>query len=110
MKVLLLRFDAPLVSFGAPMVDHNGIVQSFPALSMLAGLLGNALGWDHRDAVKLAVLQERIRYAARIDRRGEPLVDYQTVDLGQQWMLPRRAGWTRNGCFWAPSCPMSRGC
>lgn len=97
MKVLLLRFDAPLVSFGAPMVDHNGVVQSFPALAMLAGLIANALGWHHRDAAELTALQGRIRYAARIDRRGEPLVDYQTVDLGQAWMLPERAGWTTRG-------------
>ena len=41
---LLLRLDAPLMSFGAPMVDSNGVIQEFPALSMLTGLLGNALG------------------------------------------------------------------
>ncbi|MGI8498964.1 MAG: type I-E CRISPR-associated protein Cas5/CasD [Gemmatimonadaceae bacterium] len=97
MKALLLRFDAPLISFGAPMVDQNGVVQAFPALSMLTGLLANALGWDHRDAGKLSLLQDRIRYAARIDRRGEALVDYQTVDLGKEWMIPETAGWTTRG-------------
>jgi CRISPR system Cascade subunit CasD len=64
---------------------------------MLAGLLGNALGWDHRDASKLSSLQDRLRYAARIDRRGTALVDYQTVDLGQDWMVPEKAGWTTRG-------------
>jgi CRISPR system Cascade subunit CasD len=97
MEILILRFDAPLISFGAPMIDQNGVVQAFPALSMLAGLIGNALGWDHRDAPKLDALQERIRYAARVDRSGEALVDYQTVDLGQPWMDPKRAGWTTRG-------------
>jgi CRISPR system Cascade subunit CasD len=97
MKVLLLRFDAPLVSFGAPMVDQNGVVQLFPALSMLTGLVANALGWDHRDSAKLDGLQERLRYATRTDRRGEALVDYQTVDLGQPWMDPEKAGWTTRG-------------
>lgn len=97
MRVLLLRFDAPLVSFGAPAVDQNGVVQSFPALSMLTGLIANALGWDHRDNVKLEDLQERLRYAARTDRRGEALRDYQTVDLGTDWMLPEKAGWTTRG-------------
>lgn len=96
-RALVLRFDAPLVSFGAPMVDQNGVVQRFPALSMLAGLLGNALGWDHRDAEKLARLQDRLRYAARVDRQGSALVDYQTVDLGQDWMLAEKAGWTTRG-------------
>lgn len=97
MKALLLRLDAPLISFGAPMVDQNGVVQTFPALSMLTGLLANALGWDHRDVDKHSSLQDRILYAARVDRRGEALIDYQTVDLGKDWMLPEKAGWTTRG-------------
>jgi CRISPR system Cascade subunit CasD len=96
-KALVMRFDAPLVSFGAPMVDQNGFVQQFPALSMLAGLLGNALGMRHRDSEALAALQDRIRYAARIDRRGVATVDYQTVDLALPWMRPEDAGWTTRG-------------
>ena len=97
MRILVLRFDAPLVSFGAPAIDQNGVVQRFPALSMLAGLIANALGWDHRDVEKLERLQERLRHAARIDRRGEALLDYQTVDLGQDWMRAENAGWTTRG-------------
>ncbi len=97
MRVVLLRFDAPLVSFGAPAIDQNGVVQAFPALSMLTGLIANALGWDHRDVDKLEDVQERLRYAVRIDRRGEALVDYQTVDLGMEWMLAENAGWTTRG-------------
>lgn len=97
MKVLVLRFDAPLVSFGGPAIDQNGVIQTFPALSMLTGLLANALGWDHRDADRLQDLQDRVRYAARIDRAGEALVDYQTVDLGLSWMRPERGGWTTRG-------------
>jgi CRISPR system Cascade subunit CasD len=97
MRVVVLRFDAPLVSFGAPAIDQNGVVQAFPALSMLTGLLANALGWDHRDMDDLERLQDRLRYAARVDRSGEPLVDYQTVDLGAAWMLPEKAGWTTGG-------------
>ena len=45
---LILRFDAPLMSFGGPMVDHNGVVQDFPPTSLLTGLIGNALGYEHR--------------------------------------------------------------
>lgn len=99
MRVLALRFDAPLVSFGAPAVDQHGVVQRFPALSMLTGLFANALGWHHRDASKLDRLQARLRYAARIDRRGEALRDYHTVDLGAPWMLPEQAGWTTRGAL-----------
>lgn len=97
MRALVLRFDAPLASFGAPMVDQNGVIQAFPALSMLVGIIANALGWDHRDASKLAGLQERLRFAARIDRPGSALLDYHTVDLGKDWMLPEKAGWTTRG-------------
>ncbi len=97
MKALVLRLDAPLLSFGAPAIDQNGIVQSFPALSMLTGLLANALGLDHRDVHALERLQDRMRYAARIDRRGEAVRDYQTVDLGHDWMLAKKAGWTTLG-------------
>jgi CRISPR system Cascade subunit CasD len=97
MRILLLRFDAPLVSFGAPAVDHNAVVQVFPTLSLLVGLIANALGWDHRDVDALEGLQGRLRYAARIDRRGEALVDYQTVDLGTEWMRAETAGWTTHG-------------
>lgn len=64
---------------------------------MLTGLIANALGWDHRDIDKLENLQERARYAARIDKRGDALLDYQTVDLGQEWMLAEKAGWTTRG-------------
>jgi CRISPR system Cascade subunit CasD len=79
------------------MVDQNGMVQPFPALAMLTGLIANALGWDHRDVERLGSLQERIRHAARIDRLGEALVDYQVVDLGKDWMLAEKAGWTTRG-------------
>ena len=39
-EVLLLRFDAPLMSFGGPIVDQRGVTRDFPAASMLAGLIG----------------------------------------------------------------------
>lgn len=97
MRVLVLRFDAPLMSFGAPMVDQNGVIQRFPARSMLTGLFANALGWEHSEFGKLDALQDRVRFSARIDRRGEELVDYQTVDLGQPWLDPEQAGWTTQG-------------
>lgn len=98
MKVLFLRLDAPLMSFGAVAIDHHGVVQRFPTRSMLTGLVANALGWDHRDVPRLSDLQARLLFAARIDREGEALVDYQTVDLGAPWMRPDLAGWTTRGC------------
>ena len=95
MDCLLLRLDAPLMSFGSVVVDQLNPTWRFPARSMLVGLLGNALGWDHRDADRLQALQDRLRFAARWDAEPEPLTDYQTVDLGQGFMLD--TGWTTRG-------------
>ncbi len=95
MDVLMLRFDAPLMSFGAVVVDQNNPTWRFPGRSMLAGLLGNALGWDHRDAARLQILQDRLRFAARWDAEPVLLTDYQTVDLGQDFMID--TGWTTRG-------------
>jgi len=96
MDVLILRFDAPLMSFGAPIVDNRGEIQPYPALSMMTGLLGNALGVDHSEAHRLERLQERLRHASRQDRRGRQIQDYQTVDLSKPYMDDDRA-WTTYG-------------
>ncbi len=94
LDVLLLRFEAPLLSFGGERVDQNGVQQAFPGRAMLTGLLGNSLGFEHHDFAALDALQGRLRYAVRRDRAGEALVDYHTVDLGQPFMLQ---GWTTRG-------------
>lgn len=93
---LILRFDAPLMSFGAPIIDNRGVVQPYPALSMMTGLLGNALGVDHAEAQRLERLQQRLRYAVRQDRAGERLRDYQTVDFSKPYMDDNRAWTTRH--------------
>lgn len=93
---LILRFDAPLMSFGAPIVDQNGVIQPYPALSMMTGLLANALGFDHSEFDRLERLQERLRYGSRQDRKGRRIEDYQTVDLSKPYMDDDRA-WTTRG-------------
>lgn len=82
----ILRFEAPMMSFGAPIVSEEGLIQPFPALSMMTGLLANALGYDRREAEKHERLQQAISYAVREDVPGEKIVDYQTVDLGSPHM------------------------
>lgn len=96
MKILILRFDAPLMSFGGTIIDNFGITQAYPSLSMICGMVANALGYHHRDFDKTQRLQERIRYASRCDRRGTRVQDYQTVDLGAEFMLDKNA-WTTAG-------------
>lgn len=95
MACLLLRFDAPLMSFGGVVVDQVNPVIAFPGRSMIAGLLANALGWDHRESVKTQALQDGLRHAARWDCEPVRLVDYHTVDLGLDAM--RDTGWTTRG-------------
>jgi CRISPR system Cascade subunit CasD len=93
--LLALRFDAPLMSFGGVVVDNLGVVQNFPALSLVTGLLANALGYDHAQVEAHQALQGRIRYSVRCDRRGERIQDFQTVDLGQDFLVG--TGWTTRG-------------
>jgi len=91
-STLLLRLEAPLMAFGAPAVDQLRPVQRWPAVSMLTGLLGNALGWRRQDAALLDRLQARLRWAARLDREGVPLTEFQTAQLGKD-----DQGWTTRG-------------
>ncbi|MEK0082420.1 type I-E CRISPR-associated protein Cas5/CasD [Benzoatithermus flavus] len=87
---LILRLEAPLMSFGAEAIDNRGVVQDFPALSMVTGLLGNALGWRRgHDAARLQRLQGRLVMAARLDRPGSRLTDFQTAQLAKD-----DKGWT----------------
>lgn len=95
MEVLLLRFEAPLMSFGGAAIDDQRVTREFPSVSMVAGLIANALGYDHGDWEATQRLQERLRLGARRDRPGERLVDYQTVDLGQDFL--DGTGWTTWG-------------
>lgn len=89
---LLLRLEGPLMAFGTTAVDHRRPVQPWPATSMLTGLLANALGWDRAEGARLERLQARLRWAARIDRPGEFLYDFQTVRLSKH-----EIGWTTYG-------------
>ncbi|WP_022949627.1 type I-E CRISPR-associated protein Cas5/CasD [Methylohalobius crimeensis] len=95
MKALVLRLDAPMMSFGGVIIDQHGFIERFPGQAMLTGLLANALGWHHGDFDRLENLQRRLRYAARWDVKPERVVDYHTVDLSQPKMS--KPGWTTRG-------------
>lgn len=77
------------MAFGDIAVDQLRPTRNFPALSMLAGLAGNALGWDWCDSELHQALQDRLVYAARQAGAGQPLTDMQNVAI-------RKAdqGWT----------------
>lgn len=95
MRCLLIRLDAPLMSFGGTVVDQHHPTEFFPGASLLTGLIGNALGLHHRDMVELQRIQSRLLHATRWDRIPEPIIDYQTVDLGQPHLVD--TGWSTRG-------------
>lgn len=95
MQHLILHLEGPLMSFGGETVDNMGVTRWFPSASMLTGLLANALGWTRTEGPRHQELQDRLVFAARIDREpaeGVPLRDFQTALLGAQ-----DRGWTTRG-------------
>ncbi len=92
--LLLLRLEAPLMSFGGVAIDYRGVTRPLPGRAMLTGLLANALGYEHREFPRLDALQSRLSYAARADRPGDLITDFQTVDLSQPFLSQ---GWTTRG-------------
>lgn len=91
-RVLILRLEAPLVAFGDIMVDARGPVSDLPSVSMLTGLIGNALGWRREDRAALQGLQDRLVHAARLDRSAGRFTEFQTAALEKS-----DQGWTTRG-------------
>jgi CRISPR system Cascade subunit CasD len=89
---LLMQLRAPLIAFGGETIDNLGVIRDFPALSMITGLLANALGWDRADDAKHNRLQQRLVMGSRLDANGERLVDFQTAQL-----QANDKGWTTRG-------------
>lgn len=95
MRHLVLHLESPLMAFGGETIDQLGVTRRFPAASMLTGLLGNALGWRRTEGKAHQDLQDRLVFAARIDREPSPrwpIRDFQTVQLSR-----RDKGWTTRG-------------
>ncbi len=89
---LLMRLEAPLMAFGGETIDNYGVIRDFPALSMVTGLLANALGWRREDAELHGRLQERLLLGARLESVVRRLHDYQTALL-----FENDQGWTTTG-------------
>ena len=80
------------MSFGDTAIDEIRPTRPLPGRSLLTGLIANALGFEHRDVHALQRLQERLRFAARLDQAGDALVDFQTAELSQSDPI-----WTTRG-------------
>lgn len=95
MRHIVLRLESPLMSFGGEVIDNYGVTRRFPSASMLTGLIANALGLRRVERTSHQRLQDRLVFAARIDREpagGTPIQDFQTAQLGKN-----DSGWTTRG-------------
>lgn len=95
MEHLLMNLEAPFMSFGTGTIDSHGFTGDFPGASMLTGLLANALGWERTDREHLQRLQNRLIFAARMDR--EPRMGRVTVDLQSVALTRLDVAWTTRG-------------
>lgn len=92
---LIINLEAPLMAFGGETIDNLGVIRPFPAMSMLTGLFANALGWRRIERQRHQELQDRMIFAARIDREpagGVRMTDFQTAQLAAN-----DRGWTTRG-------------
>ncbi len=83
------------MSFGGETIDNLGVIRPFPAVSMLTGLLANALGWRRVERRRHQELQDRLVFAARISREpqgGTQITDFQSAAINN-----REQGWTTRG-------------
>lgn len=95
MKHLIMNLESPLMSFGGETIDNLGVIRRFPAASMLTGIFANALGWRRIEREKHQDLQDRLIFAARIEREpagGVSMHDFQTAQLARD-----DKGWTTRG-------------
>ncbi len=83
------------MAFGGETIDNHGVIRWFPSASMLTGLLANALGWRRVQRQRHQRLQDRLVFAARIDREPRNRIrlrDFQTAQLAKY-----DQGWTTRG-------------
>ncbi len=95
MRHLILNLEAPLLAFGGETIDNLGVIRPFPAASMLTGLFANALGWRRIERQRHQQLQDRLVFAARIDR--EPAGDVRMTDFQTAQLAANDRGWTTRG-------------
>lgn len=95
MRHLILNLEAPLMAFGGETIDNYGVVRRFPAASMLTGMFANALGWRRIERESHQRLQDRLVFAARIDR--EPHGELHMTDFQSAAINNKEVSWTTRG-------------
>ena len=77
-KIIVLRLEAPLQSWGEQSPWNTRDTANMPTKSGIVGLLGCAMGLP-RGSQELVELEKNMRIAIRADRAGSRTIDYQTV-------------------------------
>jgi CRISPR system Cascade subunit CasD len=57
-----------------------------PTRSMITGIFGAALGLSRGEVDQLQAIQDHLRIAVAVHRRGVGIMDYQTADLGKPYL------------------------
>lgn len=109
MKLLILRLEGVLQSWGERSYWDHRDTAAFPTKSGVIGLLGCALGLERGD-VRLARLAQTLTLAVRADRSGTVMTDFHTVQSrrgkflnaegkprGDTILTPR--GYLEDACF-----------
>ena len=83
-----MRLAAPIASLSGARIDTSGDTLPIPTRSMIAGIIGAALGVGYDQPEVLQKLQDTMRLAIVVHREGAVIRDYQTVRMG----LPHMTG------------------
>jgi CRISPR system Cascade subunit CasD len=94
-ELFTMRLAAPIASLSGARIDTGGDTLPVPTRSMIAGIIGAALGIRYDQPQLLQQLQDTMRLGIVVHREGAVIRDYQTVRLG----LPHMKGpmWWHDG-------------
>jgi CRISPR system Cascade subunit CasD len=80
MSVLVARLAGPLQSWGAEPKLKTATTHPTPTWSGVRGLLRAALGHGRDDPIEAVTWLDDLRCAVRVDRPGQTLVDFHTIN------------------------------
>lgn len=92
MRLLLFTLAGPRASFGSSAAagDERDSLDS-PSRSALLGLIAAAHGVIRSDSAALNRLRDGLAFATRLDRAGNPEIDFHTAQVAKRKDLKRRA-------------------
>lgn len=108
MKLLILRLEGMLQSWGERSRWDRRDTADFPTKSSVVGLLGCAMGLPRGDE-RLAALAAEITMAVRADRPGSVMTDFHTVQ-GRVAPLPNAKGGTHGETIITPRSYLEDAC